>query len=169
MALQSGIYIIINNINQKCYIGQSKDIKARFKQHKSENYRKHHCDKALYKAFDKYNIKNFSFSVIDFCQIDKLDKCEIYWIKYYNSYRNGYNRTIGGKTIGLRDPSNYAKKKYKIVDIFDYINMEYLDEKIEGLLVHEVDEYLDGIETMFDFAEFSGYNNFESWAECNLI
>lgn len=166
MALKSGIYKIVNNINNKHYIGQSKDINMRFKQHKSENYRKHYCDKALYKAFDKYNIENFSFNVIEFCQTNRLDKREIYWIDYYDSYKNGYNRTLGGSNIKLKKLSDYTKKKYKI---FDYKNPKYIDEKIDDLSEYEVEEYITGMETMFDFAEFGGYSNFEAWAECNLI
>ena len=40
---------------------------------------------------------------------------------------------------------------------------------MDELSESDVEEYLDGIETMFDCAEYGGYNNFETWAECNLI
>ena len=51
-----GIYKITNDINNKCYIGQSKNIKRRFSEHKSEGYRKTHITKRLYKAIAKYGI-----------------------------------------------------------------------------------------------------------------
>lgn len=32
-----------------------------------------------------------------------MDEKEIYWIKYYNSYQNGYNKTPGGKSVRGED------------------------------------------------------------------
>jgi hypothetical protein len=51
----------------------------------------------MYKDFKKYGIDNFSFGVLEECTLDKLDEREIYWIKYYNSYNDGYNLTLGGQ------------------------------------------------------------------------
>jgi len=34
--------------------------------------------------------------VIEECPKEKLDEREIYWIKFYDSYNNGYNLTKGG-------------------------------------------------------------------------
>ena len=44
----------------------------------------------------KYGIENFSFELIEECTQDELDDKEQYWIKYYDSFKNGYNNTIGG-------------------------------------------------------------------------
>jgi hypothetical protein len=32
-----------------------------------------------------------------------LDEREKYWIEYYNSYFDGYNSTLGGRTVQLYD------------------------------------------------------------------
>ena len=71
-----GIYKITNNINNKCYIGQSKNIKRRFSEHKSEKYRKIHITKRLYRAITKHGIENFSFEIIEICNTIKLDERE---------------------------------------------------------------------------------------------
>ena len=87
-----GIYKIQNKLNGKIYIGQSKHIYQRWKQHKS-------CQKPnaiLTIAFQKYGIDNFSFEIIEECNQKDLDEKEKYWIKYYNSYEDGYNLTRGG-------------------------------------------------------------------------
>ena len=62
-----GIYKIANKINGKCYIGQSIDIKRRWRQHKeiyvnptAEGY-----DYPLYKAIRFYGLENFSFEVLE--------------------------------------------------------------------------------------------------------
>ena len=50
----------------------------------------------MYKDIYKYELENFDFSIIEKCSKEELDKKEIYWIKYYNSFYNGYNQTKGG-------------------------------------------------------------------------
>lgn len=96
MEIISGIYKIENKINHKIYIGQSTHIYDRWKYHKAI----HHWDTKypLYKAFYKYGILNFDFSIIEQVEPNKqkLNEREIYWISYYDSYNKGYNNTKGG-------------------------------------------------------------------------
>lgn len=89
-----GIYKIQNLIDGKIYIGQSVHIQARFNQHKSEA--KNGNTRPLYNAIRKYGIENFSFEIIEECPKEKLNEREVYWIKKYNSFNNGYNLTPGG-------------------------------------------------------------------------
>ena len=89
-----GIYKIENQLNNKIYIGQSKNITQRWKEHRARYQIK---DSPLYRAIRKYGIENFSFEVIEECEINQLDEREIYWITFYNSYKNGYNQTSGGE------------------------------------------------------------------------
>lgn len=98
----TGIYKIQNNINNKIYIGQSKNIEKRLKDHKnrandtnSNEYNRH-----LYRSMRKYGIENFSFEIIEECNVDELNEKERYWIEYYNSFFNGYNLTFGGDSSG---------------------------------------------------------------------
>ena len=39
----------------------------------------------------------FTSEIVEECSADLLDEREQYWIKYYNSYYEGYNCTLGGK------------------------------------------------------------------------
>lgn len=87
--IKIGIYKIQNKINNKVYIGQSKNIYLRWYGHRCDAKVK---DYPLYKAIRKYGIENFSFSIIEECQISELASKEDYWISFYNSYiPNGYN------------------------------------------------------------------------------
>lgn len=90
-----GIYKITNVINNKCYIGCSKNIELRWKQHKRIPKRK----VAIYNAMRKYGIENFKFEIIEVCSERELYEKEKFWIKYYNSYNNGYNETTGGEGV----------------------------------------------------------------------
>lgn len=91
-----GIYKIENLINSKTYIGQSIDIEKRWSVHKTELNRNYHHNMYLQNAWNKYGEGSFQFSIIEECQIDQLDSREIFWIAKFDSYKNGYNLTIGG-------------------------------------------------------------------------
>lgn len=93
-----GIYKITNKINNKCYIGQSVDIKIRWLQHIYEG-KKNNPQGKLYRAIFNEGIDNFSFEVLEECPLNEkiLNEKEKYWIKYYNSFEEGYNSTKGGQ------------------------------------------------------------------------
>ena len=96
------IYKITNNINGKVYIGQTiKSVQKRFTQHKNNSNKSYFSQIALYKAFNKYGIDNFSYEEVEEISNDKLDEREKYWIEYYNSYFDGYNSTLGGRSNQL--------------------------------------------------------------------
>lgn len=101
-----GIYKITNTTNGKCYIGQSKDIEARWAKHLSVY--KSSSDWELYRAFKKYGISAFKFEIIEECSIEALNEREIYWIAQYDSFNNGYNMTLGGEACnGTNDKAVY--------------------------------------------------------------
>lgn len=97
-----GIYKIINNINNKIYIGQSIHIEQRISEHKSESKldspNRLAYNSIIHKAIRKYGWNNFSWEIIEECSIAQLDDRERYWIAYFNSLvPNGYNILIGGQ------------------------------------------------------------------------
>ena len=94
---------ITNKINGKCYIGQTiKHYETRFKQHQLNYTKPYFSQLLIYKAFNKYGIENFSFEPIEEVETkEELDEREKYWIKYYDSYYNGYNATLGGRATPL--------------------------------------------------------------------
>ena len=114
-----GIYKITNTENGRCYIGQSRDIEARWQKHLSAY--KSYPDWELYRAFKKYGISKFTFEIIEECQIEELNEREIYWITQYDSFNNGYNMTLGGeacngtndKTVYQYDLSGHFVGEYK--------------------------------------------------------
>lgn len=91
-----GIYKIENLITHHIYIGQSVDIITRWRRHR-DDAKNENKDYPLYRAIRKYGIENFSFEIIEECQREELNDKEKYWIQYFDSYKNGYNQTIGGQ------------------------------------------------------------------------
>ena len=90
------IYQITNLINQKKYIGKTEKINPidRWKEHLKDAKRDYRKDRALYKAINKYGAENFSFKILE--ETDSPNEREQYYIKYYDTYHNGYNETLGG-------------------------------------------------------------------------
>lgn len=90
-----GIYKITNLINGKSYIGQSRNIKERWRNHKiaASNQNSKAYNYPLYQAFRKYGLNNFQFEVIEETTIDDLNSKEAQWIEFYQPE---YNQTVGG-------------------------------------------------------------------------
>lgn len=89
------IYKIYNDVNDKVYIGQtSGTIEERFKQHLKKVNSDDRKTYPLYNAMRKYGTEHFFIEQIE--ETDDLNAREIYWIKQFDSYNNGYNATLGG-------------------------------------------------------------------------
>lgn len=109
-----GIYKITNLINGKAYIGQSVDIHKRFNAHRSVAFNPNdkNYNYPLYRAIRKYGIENFSFEVLDECDMSELNNKEVYYISQYNTHgKFGYNQDDGGNHA-----SHYIKLSNDLVD-----------------------------------------------------
>lgn len=91
-----GIYKITNP-KDKVYIGQSVDITHRLGKYKRLNGNIS-AQKKIYNSLIKYGIENHSFEVLEECNIEQLNEKEIYYIEKYDSFKNGLNMQIGGKS-----------------------------------------------------------------------
>ena len=92
------IYKIENLINNKCYIGQTRNIQKRWNRHRTAPFNKNDnaYDYPLYRAIRKYGLENFSFEILEECNVQDLNERERFYIDYYDTYFNGYNQTLGG-------------------------------------------------------------------------
>lgn len=123
------IYQIINKVNGKSYIGQTKySIQERFKEHIKDSKR-FFSNRPIYSAFNKYGIENFEIILLE--ETENPDEREIFYINKFKSYigfenSNGYNATLGGdgkKTIQFSDEEVIEK----------YQELNYINKTSESL------------------------------------
>ena len=117
----AGIYMIKNNLNGKCYIGQSVKLRSRLKDH-MRNAKNGKLDLPIYRAINKYGFHNFTVDILESFipdpntsnleLIQMLDKLEIEYIEKYNASTEGYNCTKGGDfgVLGLKMTEDQKKK-----------------------------------------------------------
>lgn len=108
-----GIYMIKNLVNNKVYIGQSINIKKRFREHKYNLKNNIHANHHLQNAWNKYGGENFEFIVLEYCTENLINNKEEYYISVYKTIdsKYGYNKKEGGKNGRL---SEETKNKMSI-------------------------------------------------------
>lgn len=89
------IYQIVNDINNKVYVGKTQhSLEKRFLQHCKDAYKERTEKRPLYNAIQKYGIEHFRIELLE--ETNEPEERETFWIKEKDSYKNGYNATLGG-------------------------------------------------------------------------
>ena len=114
------IYKITNIQNNKVYIGQTiRPVQDRLHRHINDalnNILNTHFARAI----RKYGKDSFKIEIIDTAQTqDELNEKEQYWIRFYDSVKNGYNETdaickSGGNTYQSKTEEEMEEIKEKI-------------------------------------------------------
>lgn len=90
-----GVYQIRNTVNNKLYIGSSKDLFNRKYNGHFKRLKKHtHPNEHLQKAYILYGEENFVFEIIEFCSLEQLLDKEQYWIDELNVLNRDYGYNI---------------------------------------------------------------------------
>lgn len=151
-----GIYKIQNLVNKKIYIGQSENISQRWKAHRNRPFNENspQYDSPIYRAIRKYGLENFSFEVVEECEISELNEKEIYWIEFYdsNNDKKGYNLTKGGDAV-----TNGILKHEQILEIYDLLENSKLPQA-EIASLYGVSQ-----------RSISGINTGQTWVEVGRI
>jgi group I intron endonuclease len=141
----SGIYCIENRINNKKYIGCSKDIERRWYHHKRDLESNNHSNRYLQSSYNKYGENNFKFSIIQELPYSKkqLQLMETYWIIYFSSFRDfgmGYNLTLGGEGNWGLTLSEETKKRLSEVNKGKILSKEVREKISYGVLKSNTEE-----------------------------
>lgn len=92
-----GIYKITNTLNEKVYIGQTRQTYSdRWRSHVKRGLKAEPAtNNKLYSAMWEDGVENFTFEVLCDCKAEELNEKERYFIKFYKSDEWGYNATRG--------------------------------------------------------------------------
>lgn len=92
-----GIYLITHLASGRCYVGQSRDIARRWKEHGATSKPRSHLEKAL----RRYGRDAFCFEVLEVCSPELLDEREREHIARLGTLApRGFNREPGGHAPG---------------------------------------------------------------------
>ena len=110
------IYKITNIQNNKVYIGQTiRPIEQRFHRHLNDALN-NILDTHLARAIRKYGKDSFIIEEIDNAQTqDELNQKEQYWIRYYNSVKDGYNETDAISKCGGNTYQSKTKEEMEVI------------------------------------------------------
>lgn len=110
---QSGVYCLINIINNKRYIGSSKNIYQRLLKHRSLLRKNKHENVKLQNSWNKYQEDKFNFYILEFCNENDLLVKEQHYINTLNPELNItliVERNILSKESRLKQSETRKKK-----------------------------------------------------------
>lgn len=101
MAVQFGyIYKISNDVNDNVYIGSTmRSIELRFNEHCFDD----RSTSLIHKAIKEIGYIHFKVEELEKVEFSHLYEREKYWVQFYDSYNNGYNKTPDGQGINQVD------------------------------------------------------------------
>lgn len=91
------IYKIVNKVTKEKYVGQTTNFSRRIQEHKKKLKENRHPNFKLQKSWNEYGEENFDIikDSYDFTK-EELNIKEIEEIEKEQSYKNGFNLTVGG-------------------------------------------------------------------------
>ena len=104
------IYLYINTINGKGYIGKAVNFKNRHKPHMER-------DLVIDKAIKKYGIEKFNVYILieNLKDNEEMNYYEKHYIAYYGTYKYGYNLTKGGDGGNVMEKwSDDRKEEFRV-------------------------------------------------------
>ena len=129
------IYQIINDINQKIYVGKTEyTLEKRFNEHCQDAYKERNEKRPLYAAMRKYGPEHFHIELIE--ETDNPEEREVYWIEKKQSFKYGYNATIGGEGRKYLDYALIIKTYQQYLNISTVAKLLSINEdSIHDILV----------------------------------
>lgn len=129
---KSGVYLFINNINNKLYVGSSLTLSSRMTRHFYQANSTKNSNIILYRAMKKYKLDNFSLAILELCE-KKLISCLNLEQKWLDYYKPSYNvLRIAGTSSGFRhsiETINKLKEKFRKENHPKYGSTQSLESK----------------------------------------
>lgn len=121
-----GVYMIINKINNKFYVGSTNNFYRRYEEHKQSLRNKKSQSIVLQRAINKYGLESFGYMILDICKdLSKdtlLNREQLYLDKLKPQYNTMPNATKAGST---RSQEAIDKQKASIKKYFENLSISH--------------------------------------------
>ncbi|MDE2031406.1 MAG: GIY-YIG nuclease family protein [Patescibacteria group bacterium] len=114
--MKSGVYQILNIVNNKFYIGSAINLDMRKNTHIWRLRNNKHHNNHLQASYNKYGEASFIFQILEYCEQGQLQFKEQCWIDWTKACKVGYNQRITATSnIGIkRTKESIDKFKVKV-------------------------------------------------------
>ena len=141
MYKESGIYCYKNKINGKIYVGQARNLYARYLNFLNINQR--YAGQIIENARKKYGVNNFEYSILTHCSVEELNYWESFYVERLNTTTpHGYNMTNGGDSVYTSTKEFKEKQTEKLKKIIlnknnkiDVSKVQYQSNLINVILI----------------------------------
>ena len=166
------IYVIRNHCNDMVYVGSTtQSLSKRFSWHKNSKNSKRCKHYQIYQAMNELDISNFYIELVEEYPCDNKEQLcakEGYYIREFDSYNNGYNARMAGRTKKQYCKENkehiinksllwYEENKVKKKEY----DAKRREEKRDYLNQQKRDYYKDNKDTIKDYQKTYYENNKE--------
>ena len=122
-----GVYKITNTVTGDFYIGSSKDVKRRWREHKKPSAWKQCPNNPMYLDMQKYGVDKFEFEILEEVEIEKLKETEQ---KFIETLKPAYNNR-NANSLNNKRKKEYLKEYLKEYQKSDK-RKEYLKEYMKS-------------------------------------
>lgn len=125
----SAVYIIKNAITNEIYIGSSSNVQNRWHVYKNSTNYLRYPNNLLYRSIHKYGIKNFEFSILEECDVNKLLEREQFYI---DKLKPEYNiaKSKSNLTTAEAARERCKKNRDRIIEYKRNYNKSYAGNKL---------------------------------------
>ena len=131
-----GVYKITNTITGDFYIGSSKDVKRRWREHKKPSVWKRYPNNPMYHDMQKYSVDKFELQILEEVESEQLKEKEQQFIETLKPTYNSNNakgldierQKEYNKEYEKTDKRKKAKKEYEKTDKRKKYKKEYYSQ-----------------------------------------
>lgn len=153
LSKKSGIYCIVNTINQKKYIGSSKNLYKRLQSHRANLRANNHTNKKLQNSWNKHGESNFQYFIIEYCSESILLAREQY---YVDTVKPWFNIIIEVQELKMPEESRIKMSNSRI-EGFKKGTVKLYQEK--PIFQYSLDgQFIRGFNSIKEASESTGVN-----------
>jgi len=104
-----------NIVTGQMYVGSSRDVKIRWKNHRTELRGDRHHSHRLQENWNRHGEDSFVFGVIERCDEDELVEREQYWMDHYESYTKGTGLNVASNAFSPMLGKRHTQKALELI------------------------------------------------------